>query len=75
MLAGLVAGGVWFQKNFEVHGLDKVYVTRRGAPLVSSPASVTVVARTCAEADVAGDIHVAAAHIAAAHVAAAHQIS
>lgn len=33
MLAGLVAGGVWFQKNFEVHGLDKVYVTRRGAPL------------------------------------------
>jgi thiamine biosynthesis lipoprotein len=33
------------------HRLSHTMDPRRGAPLVSSPASVTVVARTCAEAD------------------------
>jgi deoxyribonuclease-1-like protein len=31
ILAGAIAGGVWFQRNFEVHGLDQVTITRRGA--------------------------------------------
>jgi thiamine biosynthesis lipoprotein len=37
----------------EVHGrrLSHTMDPRRGAPLIASPASVTVVARTCAEAD------------------------
>jgi len=30
--AGAIAGGYWFLRNFEVHGLEQVYVTRRGAP-------------------------------------------
>lgn len=31
IVAALAAGGYWFFKNFEVHGLDHVYITRRGA--------------------------------------------
>ena len=29
-MVGLVAGSGWFLKNYEVHGLDQVSITRRG---------------------------------------------
>jgi deoxyribonuclease-1-like protein len=36
LAAGLIAGSTWFWRNYEVHGLDKVYVTRRGAVAAGS---------------------------------------
>ncbi|MBI2826384.1 MAG: endonuclease/exonuclease/phosphatase family protein [Planctomycetia bacterium] len=33
LAVGAIAGGYWFFKNYEVHGLEGVYVTRRGAPV------------------------------------------
>ncbi len=43
MLAGAIGGGVWFQRNFEVHGLDQVTITRRGAvATVDAPQTTTV---------------------------------
>ena len=33
--AGAIAGSFWFFQNYEVHGLEQVYVTRRGAAVDS----------------------------------------
>ena len=41
ILAGAIAGGVWFQRNFEVHGLDQVSITRRGGAAVLADAAAT----------------------------------
>lgn len=56
LAAGLVAGGVWFFRTFEVHGLEQVYVTRRGAPVehaAQAPVDPVPVARTGATIRVA----------------------
>jgi endonuclease/exonuclease/phosphatase family metal-dependent hydrolase len=42
--AGAIAGSFWFFQNYEVHGLENVYVTRRGA------AAESIVAGQSAEA-------------------------
>ncbi|HVU90250.1 MAG TPA: endonuclease/exonuclease/phosphatase family protein [Pirellulales bacterium] len=41
VLAGAIAGGVWFQRNFEVHGLDQVTITRRGAAAATAEVQQT----------------------------------
>ena len=43
VLAGAIGGGVWFQRNFEVHGLDQVTVTRRGAAVAAEVQQTTSV--------------------------------